>query len=191
MDASKQLADELIKKSLNSADPNNHELHAHLHSIIADIYSTESLIYQLEYLRHARILYYLSRFGLKSHFLFSRKERREFLSLSKRSVEEFLHAANEYQAMGDMPGVAGVYSNIANHLRTIGKFRLAKRYIILSRQASNAESVVQKREAIEASIADKNKTIPDYKRQLPRPVLRRNTLTNMKAKLKDWFANTE
>ena len=191
MEVSKQKADELIKKSLEIADSNNHELQAHLHSIMADIYSTECSIYQLEHLRHAKLLYYFSKLGLKFHFVLSRRERKEFLAFSKRSVEESLHAANEYQMIGDTAGAAGVYSNIANHLRTIGNFQHAKRYLVLSRRASNAESIQQKREAVAASITDKNKTVPDYKRQLPRPVLRRNTLTNLKAKLKDWFANTK
>lgn len=191
MDASKQLADELIKKSLEIADLNNHELQAHLHSIMADIYSTECSIYQLEHLRHAKLLHYYSKLGLKFRFVLSREKRKEFSALSKRSVEESLRAANEYQAIDDKAGAAGVYSNIANHLRTIGNFRLAKRYLALSRQVSCAESIVQKREAVAASITDKNKNVPDYKRQLPRPVLRRNTLANLKTKLKDWFANTE
>lgn len=187
----KQESEELMQKSLSAADQNNHDLQAHLHSILGDIYGTECSIYMLEHLRQAKLLYYFGKLGLNLRHVLSSKERAELLALSDRSVQEFLCSVSFYEKNNDNIGVASAYSNISNNLRTLGLFRQAKRYIKLSKQASNAKSIVEKRQAVESSIKDKNKNVPDYKKDFPRPVLRRDSLKNLKAKLKDWFSNTD
>ena len=187
----KQESEELIQKSLSTADQNNHDLQAHLHSILGDIYGTGCSIYMLEHLRHAKLLFYFGKLGLNLRHVLSPKERTELLALSDRSVQEFLCSVGFYEKNNDSIGVASAYSNISNNLRTVGLFRQAKRYLELSKESSNAKSIVEKRAAIELSIKDKNKNTPDYKKDLPRPVLRRDSLKNLKAKLKDWFSNTD
>lgn len=184
-------AEELMQIVRATSDKENFELQAHIHSIFGDIYGTKVSIFMLQHLRHAKLLNYFGRIGLNLRHVLPSKEKAELLALSDRSVQEFLCAVNYYKKNNDTVGIACAYSNIGNHIRTLGFYREAKRYLKLSKETSDAKSIVEKRAVLESSIGDRDKNIPDYKKDLPRPVLRRNTVENLKSKLKDWFSNTD
>ncbi len=184
-----QQSEELVSLVETTSDKENLDLQAHIHSILGDVYGTKASIYMLEHLRHSKILNYFGKFGLKLRHVLPLKEKVELQALSDRCIREFLLSVDYYKKNNDTVGAACAYSSISNNIRLLGYYRKAKQYLALSKQVSSAKSILGKRTDLEASVMNKDKDIPDYKKQLPRSVLRRNTATNLKLKLKDWLAN--